>query len=305
MSKRKAAKNPPKSPEISDSKRRDSKGKAAFRKNPTPSGRSGDARRRDLRKSDNLKTSVWLYGRHAVPAALENQARRPKRVLMADGIDEALRLEVTSKLNSLGKNIPLEVVERPRLDEIVGEDAIHQGLALEVEPLAQRHIDELIAEDRAFGMSQSPRRRVLLALDQITDPQNVGAILRSAAAFGAEGLIIPDRHAAPESGALARAASGALELVPRFEVGNLSRGLARLQEAGWWVAGLAEEADESLASWQAPEKVVLVLGAEGPGLRRLTRETCDLLLRLPTNPDFASLNVSNAAAVALFALLAN
>ena len=159
-------------------------------------------------------------------------------------------------------------------------------------------------ENPDFVLNREPYRRaqILVALDQVTDPQNVGAVFRSAAAFGAVGVLLQARHAPPETGALARAASGGLEHVPRVEATNLARTLDRLRDAGWWVLGLAEEAADHIGDWEPASRVVLVLGAEGTGLRRLTRERCDQLVRLPTAPAMPSLNVSNAAAVALYAL---
>jgi 23S rRNA (guanosine2251-2'-O)-methyltransferase len=190
-----------------------------------------------------------------------------------------------------------EVVERRDLADLLGKEALHQGLALQVDPLPALPIEALLEQPDNVGAS-------IVALDQVTDPRNVGAIFRSAAAFGARGVLLSSRHAPPETGVLARAASGGLELVPRIDVTNLARALDRLKSAGWWTLGLAQEASHDLTGSMTGERVVLVLGAEGKGLRRLTRETCDVLARLPTHPEMPSLNVSNAAAVALFALAA-
>ena len=175
----------------------------------------------------------------------------------------------------------------------VPHDAPHQGVVIEVEPLEEVWLDEL--------MTRADERAVLLALDQVTDPHNVGAILRSAAAFGAIGIVTQDRHSPPESGALAKAASGALERVPWARVVNLARALEEIGEAGFWRIGLAGDAATELKDALGPQRVALVLGAEGPGLRPNTREHCDVLARLPISDAIESLNVSNAAAVALYA----
>lgn len=240
---------------------------------------------------------LWLYGTHAVRAALANPRRRLHRLYATD--DAAAELQGVA----LPDGLPLECLPRDELARLLPEGAVHQGLAALAAPLPTEPLSRLLAE-RA---SEAAARDVLLVLDQITDPQNCGAILRSAAAFGAVAVVAPAHHAAPESGALAKAASGALELVPRVEVGNLAQALRQMQAAGYWVVGLAEEGASELRpggnDGYGP-RVALVLGAEGRGLRRLTRETCDLLVRLPTRPALPSLNVSNAAAVALYALLA-
>jgi 23S rRNA (guanosine2251-2'-O)-methyltransferase len=178
----------------------------------------------------------------------------------------------------------------------VPADAPHQGLVLEVEPLEQPWLaDVLEAAD-----AQAP----LVVLDQVTDPHNVGAIIRSAAAFGARALVTQDRHSPPESGALARAASGALEVLPWVRVVNLARALQEMAEAGYWRLGLAGEAGVLLSDALPVGPVALVLGAEGEGLRHNSREHCDALARLPIRRAVESLNVSNAAAVALYAVAA-
>ena len=179
------------------------------------------------------------------------------------------------------------------LGRLVPQDAPHQGLVLEVEPLDDLFLDELLGEDD---------NRPLLVLDQVTDPHNVGAILRSAAAFGARGIVTQDRHSPPESGALARAASGALETVPWVRVVNLARALEDMAAAGFWRIGLAGEAERTLAETLGPPKIALVLGAEGEGMRQNTATHCDELARLPISSSVESLNVSNAAAIALYAV---
>ena len=179
------------------------------------------------------------------------------------------------------------------LGRLVPHDAPHQGVVIEVEPLHEVWLDGLLHE--------AGDRAVLLVLDQVTDPHNVGAIIRSAAAFGAIGIVTQDRHSPPESGALAKAASGALERVPWARVVNLARALEEIGDAGFWRIGLAGDAEADLKDSLGPSKVALVLGAEGPGLRPNTREHCDALAKLPISDMVESLNVSNAAAVALYA----
>jgi 23S rRNA (guanosine2251-2'-O)-methyltransferase len=179
------------------------------------------------------------------------------------------------------------------LGRLVPHDAPHQGVVIEVEPLDDMWLGDLLAE--------AGERSVLLVLDQVTDPHNVGAILRSAAAFGALGIVTQDRHSPPESGALAKAASGTLERVPWVRVVNLARALEEIAEAGFWRIGLAGDAETVLKEALGPPRVALVLGAEGPGMRSNTREHCDALARLPISNAVESLNVSNATAVALYA----
>jgi len=225
-----------------------------------------------------------FWGRHAVLAAIANPERTVRRVW---GTREALAAL------SLPPVLPVTIADVADLGRLVPHDAPHQGVVIEVEPLEDAWLDGLL--------SGAGEQAVLLVLDQVTDPHNVGAILRSAAAFGAVGIVTQDRHSPPESGALAKAASGALERVPWARVVNLARALEEIGEAGFWRIGLTGNADTDLKDALGPKRVALVLGAEGPGLRQNTREHCDALARLPISDAIESLNVSNAAAVALYA----
>jgi 23S rRNA (guanosine2251-2'-O)-methyltransferase len=225
-----------------------------------------------------------LWGRHAVAAALDNPARK---VLRAWATRDA------AAFMQFSKDLPVTFAEAPDLGRLVPGDAPHQGVVIEVEPLDDAWLDGLLHE--------ADERAILLVLDQVTDPHNVGAILRSAAAFGAIGIVTQDRHSPPESGVIAKAASGALERVPWIRVVNLARALEEIAEAGFWRIGLAGDAQTSLREALGPPRVALVLGAEGPGLRHNTRDHCDALARLPISDAMESLNVSNAAAVALYA----
>jgi len=231
---------------------------------------------------------VWLHGLHPVAAALANPARRLRRLLVTREAERDLAEAVPNPWR-----ITPEFVERDRLAALLPPDAVHQGAALLVEPLPALPLE------RVLEGSTGP----VLVLDQVTDPRNVGAILRSAAAFGAAAMLLQDRHAPQETGSLARAASGALEVVPILREVNLARALQALKKAGLWVVGLEAAAPITLAqSGLGGRRVALVLGAEGEGLRRLTRENCDELVRLPIMPAMESLNVSAAAAVALYEL---
>jgi 23S rRNA (guanosine2251-2'-O)-methyltransferase len=233
--------------------------------------------------------AFWLYGEHAVAAAIRNPRRKNRRLLVTEDAEKSLR----AALNRPWR-LPPERIERQRFGTFLTEDAVHQGVALLVEPL------EPVALEDAIAASDGP----VLLLDQVTDPRNVGAILRSAAAFGAACVVLQDRHAPPETGALARAASGALDIVPVVREVNLSRAIASLQKAGFWVMGLTGDASRSLAEAKPHDRrVALVLGAEDTGLRRLQRETCDELVRLPITPAMESLNVAAAAAVALYEVI--
>ena len=230
--------------------------------------------------------NVRLWGRHAVEAALTNPNRRHRKLW-------ATREGVESLDGELPPGFPLEYADVQDLARLVARDAPHQGLVLECDPLPELHLADVMDADPA---------RPLVVLDQVTDPHNVGAILRSAAAFGAAAVVTQDRHAPPEGGVLAKSASGALEIVPWVRVVNLARALEDMAAAGYWRIGLAGEAADEFAAALPAGPVALVLGAEGEGLRHNIAAHCDNLARLPMTGAIESLNVSNAAAIALYAV---
>ena len=240
--------------------------------------------RKNKSKSGGNPNRPRFWGKHAVAAALDNPERR---VLKAWSTREA------AEYMNFPKDLPVVLADVADLGRMVPHDAPHQGIVIEVEPLEEMWLADVLAD--------APERAILLVLDQVTDPHNVGAILRSAAAFGVIAIVTQDRHAPPESGALAKAASGALERVPWVRVVNLSRALEEIAEAGFWRIGLAGEAKDDIKAALGPQRVALVLGAEGPGMRANVRDHCDALAKLPISEAMESLNVSNAAAVALYA----
>src|SRR5215472_3376178 len=238
----------------------------------------------------------WLYGRHPVAAALANPARRWHRLVALAGQEqEARALIAGAQAVRRGDGAPLRLLDRTGFATILPEAAVHQGLALAVEPLAEPTLEEVLRRSRTESA-----RHVIVLLDQVTDPHNVGAVLRSAAAFGALAVVLAARAAPPVAGALAKAASGALESMPLVRVVNLARTLDELKDAGFWACGLDETAPQTLAALDLGERVALVLGSEGRGMRRLVRERCDHLARLPTHAEQPTINISNAAAVALY-----
>jgi 23S rRNA (guanosine2251-2'-O)-methyltransferase len=242
------------------------------------------SRRKKSHQGRGTPNRPLLWGRHAVAAALDN----PKRI-----VRRAWATRDAAQLMQFPGVVAVTLADAADLGRMVPGDAPHQGVVIEVEPLEELWLDDLL--------SAAGEREMLLVLDQVTDPHNVGAILRSAAAFGAIGIVTQDRHSPPESGALAKAASGALESVPWVRTVNLARALDDIAEGGFWRIGLAGDAATDLKDALGPKRVALVLGAEGPGLRHNTREHCDALAKLPITSAVESLNVSNAAAVALYA----
>jgi 23S rRNA (guanosine2251-2'-O)-methyltransferase len=239
---------------------------------------------------------LWLWGIHPVLAALANPDRRIRRLMATAETMRAHGPEIEKLVRDRSLPQP-EVVERNAIDTSVPQGAVHQGLAALTEPLPPMDIADLLAA------AQGRESCVVMVLDQVTDPHNVGAVLRSAAAFGAIGLVVPDRNAPDETGTLAKSASGALERIPLVRTINLVRALEELKEGGFWIAGLAGDAPLTLAATKLSGRIALVMGSEGDGLRRLTREHCDHLVKLPQSDLVESLNVSNAAAVALYELV--
>ncbi|CAI3932516.1 23S rRNA (guanosine(2251)-2'-O)-methyltransferase RlmB [Commensalibacter papalotli (ex Botero et al. 2024)] len=232
----------------------------------------------------NIKGGYWLYGQHAVQAALQNRKRQKLRLLAtADAYATVL-----AKLDAPLK-IVHETIDRSTLDTICGKEAVHQGIALHVMPLGSASAEDMLE-----------RSGPILMLDQVTDPRNIGAILRSAVAFGAAGVILQDRHSPDESGAMAKAASGGLDTIPIMRAVNLSRELTKFKEAGLWAVGLDAHGNLLNGADYAQRRVILVLGAEGAGIRQLTKKNCDEIASLRMTGDIDSLNVSVAGAIALY-----
>lgn len=234
--------------------------------------------------------TVWLFGLHAVRDALSNPRRQKLRLILtrnaADRLADAVR----------DGGLEPEIADPRKFPAPIDPGSVHQGAALEVKALDWGRLEDLVT--RGEG------RPVVVCLDRVTDPHNVGAILRSAEVFGAQAVIAPARHSAPETGALAKTASGALERQPYLRVGNLAAAMERLRDIGFVLIGLDGQAGVTLESAledAGDRPIALVLGAEGPGLREKTKETCDILAKIPFATDFGSLNVSNAAAVSLYA----
>jgi 23S rRNA (guanosine2251-2'-O)-methyltransferase len=238
-------------------------------------------------RSEPRAEGLWIYGLHPVKAALDNPLRKLKKcVVTARAADEI-------GAGRLGR-VRHEVVEADAVSRLLPPGAVHQGAALSCDPLPKQTLEDVL--------EASDKRRIVLVLDQITDPHNAGAILRTAAAFSAAAVVVQDRNAPPESGVLAKAASGALDIVPVVTAVNLSRELETLGKLGFWRIALTGDGEASLAEVAGNGDVALVLGSEGSGIRRLVREHCDAAAFIPIATAMESLNVSNAAAVALYEL---
>lgn len=253
--------------------------------------------RRHGREDGGGGDRYWIFGKHAVLAALANRGRKCHRLLVADRDDPDLATQISEAVARAALPRPApESCPKADLEALLPAGAVHQGIALRVSPLRPQGVD---VAWRDLGDGDPVR---VVVLDQATDPRNIGAILRSAAAFGTRAVIVQSRHAPEETGVLAKAASGALETVPLVRATNLVRAMEELKEMGFWCVGLDGRAEQTLAETDMADKAVLVLGSEGSGLRRLVREACDLLARIPIAGTVESLNLSNAAAIALYEL---
>lgn len=244
-------------------------------------------------QSHKTSNTPWIYGIHTVEAALLNPNRCCKHLLLIN--KEVLDQSIIKQAKQIHKNLSIEVADKDRFMTLFGPSAVHQGIALQIQPLPEMAIEDI---------DVSANDMHVLILDQVTDPHNLGAILRSAAAFDTSAIIVTDQNSAIETNsALAKAASGALEIIPVVRVINLSRAMDILKDKGFWCVGLDEMGEETIDEIQLQGKIAIVLGSEGKGLRRLTKEKCDFLVKLPTSGIFSTLNVSNAAAVALYEVL--
>lgn len=235
-----------------------------------------------------------LYGLHAVSAAWLNEDREIQSLYVCDQVPDSLKsIMEEARRKNLSRPVATSI-EKKQLEFLLPPGAVHQGVAIVCSPLPEISLRDLII--RGDGRKKS----VILILDQITDPHNVGAIIRSACAFGAVGIVMQRRHAPELTGVLAKAACGALEHVPVAYETNLSRAIEEMQEAAYFIYGLDERGEKDIDDVEIPDRAALVLGAEGPGLRHLIKERCDMLVRLPMDGPMPSINVSNAAAIALY-----
>lgn len=235
----------------------------------------------------------WLFGAHAVRAALMNPKRRLLRLIATENGSETIAEPARQR------GLQIEKADGKDMDRMFAPGTVHQGIALRVAPLPDPILADILGASNAADENGEPTKPLVI-LDQVTDPQNVGAVLRSAAVFGARAVIVTRRNSPPITGTLAKAASGAVEQMPLVQVPNVAQAIAVLQSEGWFTVGLEGTGDKSLAQMDLTGKIAIVMGAEGTGLRRLTAERCDLLAKIPGEPGFASLNVSNATAVALY-----
>ena len=267
---------------------------------PTNSSSKSTGRNNSKNGYKNLKLASYpdpllLWGRHAVTAALENPLRRIYEVFFTESNQDKIHALIKQGSFELENgNTKFHVVPSKELAALLPENSVHQGIVAIVKPLEPEKLDYLINETR------ENRTSFVVVLDQVTDPHNLGAVIRSAAAFSADAIIVHDRSTPRLDGVLGKAASGALENISIIRIKNIARAIEQLKKNGFWCLGLSDSALNDLSKLQIPTKTALVLGAEGMGLRRLTRDTCDELARLPTSSNFPTLNISNAASISFY-----
>jgi 23S rRNA (guanosine2251-2'-O)-methyltransferase len=234
-----------------------------------------------LKQTGNSNNQFYIYGKHAVLAAITNSNRIIHKIFITS--DEYNKI--------IPKSISISKISKQELIKILPPSSVHQNIAALVTPLKQLDINDIISKEE---------NKLIIILDNVTDPHNIGAILRSAAAFSASCLIMTDINSPQESGTIAKNASGALEITPIIKISNLATTIKQLQNHNYWVIGLDGEANMHLEQTPTYDKIAIILGAEGKGLRQLTRKLCDLTVKLNISPNMESLNVSNAAAIALY-----
>ncbi|MEE2655846.1 MAG: 23S rRNA (guanosine(2251)-2'-O)-methyltransferase RlmB [Pseudomonadota bacterium] len=250
----------------------------------------GRSRNRKKTLSRQKSADIWIYGHHAVLAAINNPNRETKRVL------QATSSQFDGTLYNSIANVKIEVVSSNQLESILPSGAVHQGIATLVKELPSVTLDEICTQAR------TKRRGVVVILDQVTDPRNLGSIIRSAAVFGALAVIVQERNSPKINGVIAKAASGGVEKVSVVRVTNITRAIEKLKLNGFWCVGLESQGANEIDYFMPQNLTAIALGGEGAGLRRLVKENCDELIKIKGNGPISSLNVSNAAAVALFAL---
>lgn len=257
-------------------------------------GKPGKTKRDQAGKPQATQHLPWMHGRHPCLRALANPKRRVTRIIIKSG-DPDLDTAVAEAIVQSGKERPdPEYRDAREIDAMVSPDARHQGIAILTDPLPDLALEDILAD------CADQTNPVLVILDQATDPRNVGAVLRSAAAFDVTAVIVQDRHGPQETGVMAKAASGAMETTPLVRVTNIVRAMETIKDQGFWPIGLDGQTDQTIAALDTDGKCALVLGAEGSGLRRLVREACDHLAKIPISNQMESLNLSNAAAIALY-----
>lgn len=241
--------------------------------------------------SPSSKTNLLLYGRHAILSAIKNKKRKIYKIFCSkDNREELLN---TCQKNNLSANL-IHIVEKKELDKMLPHDAVHQGIVMSCEPLENYSLENICL------MAEKQENCHVLILDQVTDPQNIGAIIRSCVAFNTLALILQDKNAPLETGAMTKAAAGTIEHLPICRVTNLSRAIQQLKNSGFWVIGMDGYATTYIDSIDKSGKIAIVMGSEGKGMRRLVEEACDSTVKLPISPEVESLNVSTAAAITLY-----